>query len=78
MGLTDDKKPICLIQHVSQLSFVLTALPKLDPDKPKRRYGFGPPEATPPAAVRAGGTEGRWLMASAQYGKKVERQKGTS
>ena len=54
MGVTDDKKPICLIQHVSQPSFVLTALPKLDPDKPKRRYGFGPAEAAPPVAGAVG------------------------
>lgn len=29
-----------LIQHVSQLSFLMTAVPKSDPDKPARRIGF--------------------------------------
>src|SRR5262245_45070010 len=42
-GKTDDGKPIHLIQHVSQLSFLLTGLPKLDPNKPKQPYGFNRP-----------------------------------
>lgn len=29
-----------LIQHVNQLSFLLLAVPKSDPDKPARRIGF--------------------------------------
>lgn len=29
-----------LIQHVSQLSFLLTTIPKADPNKPPRRIGF--------------------------------------
>ena len=29
-----------LIQHISQLNFLITALPKLEPDKPARRIGF--------------------------------------
>lgn len=29
-----------LVQHLSQLSFLLCALPKLEPDKPPRRIGF--------------------------------------
>lgn len=40
VGLTDDKKPVKLIQHQSQLSFLLMALPRLDPESPKRPIGF--------------------------------------
>lgn len=29
-----------LIQHVNQLSFLLTAVPKTNPDRPARRIGF--------------------------------------
>lgn len=29
-----------LIQHISQLSFLLTSVPKVDPEKPARRIGF--------------------------------------
>jgi hypothetical protein len=29
-----------LIQHISQLSFLLTAVPKSSPDRPARRIGF--------------------------------------
>jgi len=29
-----------LIQHINQLSFLLVAVPKSDPDKPARRIGF--------------------------------------
>ena len=32
-----------LIQHVSQLNFLLTTVPK-SPDKPKRKIGFSAPE----------------------------------
>jgi hypothetical protein len=39
--LEDGKTPVQLIQHVSQINFVLMALPKKDPDKPKRTFGFG-------------------------------------
>lgn len=34
-----DKNPATLIQHVSQLNFLLTAVPK-DPEKPRRVIGF--------------------------------------
>lgn len=40
LGLTEEGKPIQLIQHVSQISFLLMALPKLNPEKPKKRIGF--------------------------------------
>lgn len=33
-----------LIQHVSQLNFLLTSVPKA-PDRPKRRIGFSSPQA---------------------------------
>lgn len=29
-----------LVQHVSQLSFLLTTAPKMDPEKPAKRIGF--------------------------------------
>ena len=29
-----------LVQHISQLSFLMTAIPKHDPDEPPRRIGF--------------------------------------
>lgn len=37
-GFVDGRKST-LIQHVSQLNFMLTSVPK-DPDKPKRKIGF--------------------------------------
>lgn len=40
VGMTDDKQPVRLIQHQSQLSFLLMALPRLDPELPKRPIGF--------------------------------------
>lgn len=39
-GCTDDGHRIELIQHVSQISFVLIAVPKLHPEEPKRKIGF--------------------------------------
>jgi len=38
--LADGKTPVRLVQHVSQISFLLMALPKKDPDKPKQPFGF--------------------------------------
>jgi hypothetical protein len=40
MGATDEGNPIELIQHVSQISFVLIKLPKLESEKPKQKIGF--------------------------------------
>nr|BDD43637.1 hypothetical protein 6 [Bacillaceae bacterium] len=40
-GRTEDGSNIELIQHVSQISFLLMAVKKLDPDAPKRQIGFG-------------------------------------
>lgn len=33
-------KPLKLVQHVSQLNFLLTTVPKPDPEAPKRKIGF--------------------------------------
>ena len=35
-----DNKPATLIQHISQLNFLLMSVPKAEPDKPKRKIGF--------------------------------------
>lgn len=43
-GKTDDGKNIELIQHVSQISFLLMAVPRLNPDKPKKKIGFSTEE----------------------------------
>ena len=40
VGQTDTGNRIELVQHVSQISFVLVALPRLKPDEPKRQIGF--------------------------------------
>ncbi|OKH45938.1 hypothetical protein NIES30_18245 [Phormidium tenue NIES-30] len=40
VGLTEDGNQVELMQHVSQISFLLIALPKLEPDQPKRPIGF--------------------------------------
>jgi len=32
--------PATLIQHINQLSFMLTAVPRLEPQKPKAKIGF--------------------------------------
>lgn len=40
-GELSDGSPIQLIQHVSQINFVLIKLRKQDPEKPKRKIGFG-------------------------------------
>ena len=37
-----------LVQHKSQLNFLLLAVPKADPEKPPRRIGFAPPSEDPP------------------------------
>ncbi len=39
-GFTDDGNRVELVQHVSQISFVLIALPKLKPEQPKNKIGF--------------------------------------
>lgn len=39
-GLLEDGSPIELLQHVSQINFVLIKLRKQEPEKPKRKIGF--------------------------------------
>jgi hypothetical protein len=39
-GLMEDGTPVELIQHVTQISILLTKLKRLDPSIPKRRIGF--------------------------------------
>jgi hypothetical protein len=48
-GTTSDGNRVALVQHVSQVSFLLMALPKLRPEEPKRPFGFHPPENPEPA-----------------------------
>lgn len=35
-----DRQKATLIQHISQISFLLTSVPKIDPNAPPRRIGF--------------------------------------
>ncbi|MFC7371551.1 DUF6173 family protein [Fictibacillus iocasae] len=39
-GFTPEENPVKLIQHVSQLSFLLMEVKRLKPDEPKKRIGF--------------------------------------
>jgi hypothetical protein len=39
-GILDNGQPVELVQHVSQICFLLTAIPRLNPDKPKTLIGF--------------------------------------
>lgn len=39
-GVMDDGSPVQLIQHVSQINFVLIKLKKQNPNEPKRKIGF--------------------------------------
>lgn len=39
-GKDNSGKPLELIQHVSQLNFLLKVVPKLEPEAPKRKIGF--------------------------------------
>lgn len=43
-GKTEDGKEIELIQHISQISFLLMAVKRLNPEKPKKRIGFNTDE----------------------------------
>ena len=43
-GLTDNGDRVELIQHISQISFLLIALPRLEPTLPKKKIGFIQPE----------------------------------
>lgn len=39
-GKTPDGKPQYLIQHINQLNFLLTPVPRPEPEKPKNPIGF--------------------------------------
>jgi Family of unknown function (DUF6173) len=39
-GVLDSGDPVSLMQHVSQISFLLMKLKRSDPTQPKRKYGF--------------------------------------
>ena len=39
-GRAEEGNPVKLIQHVSQISVLLTILPRRQPDKPRRKIGF--------------------------------------
>jgi hypothetical protein len=39
-GRTEAGDPVCLIQHVTQISFLLLALKRPDPSQPKKPFGF--------------------------------------
>ena len=39
-GKDSSGKPVELIQHISQLNFLLTVVPKSEPETPKRKIGF--------------------------------------
>ncbi|MEH1858336.1 MAG: DUF6173 family protein [Nostoc sp.] len=39
-GLTEQNEPVQLIQHVNQISILLLKLPRKEPDKPKKVFGF--------------------------------------
>lgn len=39
-GKDNSGKPLELIQHISQLNFLLTVVSKLEPEVPKRKIGF--------------------------------------
>lgn len=40
IGKTGEGQSVELIQHVTQISVLLMALPRLDPTKPKKKIGF--------------------------------------
>lgn len=39
-GLTDAQEPVQLVQHVTQISFLLMKVKRLEPEKPKKPIGF--------------------------------------
>lgn len=43
---TVDGRPAQLIQHINQLNFLLTSVPKEDPEEPPRKIGFTLPDET--------------------------------
>ncbi len=43
-GVLENGNPVELIQHVSQLSFLLVAMKRSEPEKPRRTIGFYAPD----------------------------------
>lgn len=43
-GITENGQKVQLIQNVSQLSFLLMTMKRLNPEEPKRKIGFEPEE----------------------------------
>jgi hypothetical protein len=39
-GLTEAQQPVQLVQHVTQISFLLMKVKRLEPEKPKKPIGF--------------------------------------
>jgi hypothetical protein len=46
-GRTQEGDPVELIQHVSQISVLLVAIPRPDPNEPRRFMGLLPPKDAP-------------------------------
>jgi hypothetical protein len=42
-GTMPDGQKVSLVQHVSQISFLLMAMKRRNPEEPKRPFGFQPP-----------------------------------
>ena len=40
LGATTEGDRVMLVQHTSQISFLLMAMPRLEPEGPPRRFGF--------------------------------------
>ena len=40
IGKTEDGNPIQLVQHVSQISFLLMAVPRQNPERPRQEFGY--------------------------------------
>jgi hypothetical protein len=66
-GRSDDGNPVTLVQHVSQISFLLTSLKRANPTEPKVPFGFHPQRVRDfhEKAVSEGMTRsdetGRWI-----------------
>ncbi|MNP29353.1 hypothetical protein D3C76_1223730 [compost metagenome] len=41
-GNLENGDPVHLVQHVSQISFLLMAMQRREPEEPKRQIGFSP------------------------------------
>ncbi len=50
-GILDNGQPVELIQHVSQINFLLTAIPRVNQNKPKLPIGFIRPASDDPYRI---------------------------